>query len=93
MLQPAAHEKITRYPLPGLPGFSLPGVRTRSQRSGTRFPYTSIKMEFDQEKLNVYCGEIVYVYVNVNENDYAITPAKPLQAGTDRNIRATVCGA
>jgi hypothetical protein len=88
VLQFAAHEKITHYPLPG-----SPGVRTRSQRSGTRFPYTSIKMEFDQEKLNVYCGEIVYVYVNVNENDYAITPAKPLQAGTDRNVRATVCGA
>jgi hypothetical protein len=30
--------------------------------------------------------------VNVNEYDYAITPAKPLQAGTDRDVRATVCG-
>jgi hypothetical protein len=45
---------------PTLSGF--PGDRTRSQRSGTRFPYTSIKMELDHEKQNVSFREIVYEY-------------------------------
>ena len=33
-------------------------------------------MEFDQEKLNVYCAEIVYVYEYGYENDCVITQAK-----------------
>ena len=45
--------------------------RTRSQRSGTRFPYTNMKMELDHEKQDVSLGEIVYVYEYVNEYDYA----------------------
>jgi hypothetical protein len=49
-------------------------------------------MELDHEKQDVSLGEIVYVYEYVNENDYAITQAKLQQAGTDRNVRATVCG-
>jgi hypothetical protein len=52
-----------------------------------------MKMEFDQEKLNVYCAEIVYVYEYGYENDCVITQAKPYQAGTDRNVCVTVCGA
>ena len=51
-----------------------------------------MKMELDHEKQDVSLGEIVYVYEYVNENDYAITQAKPQQAGTDRNVHATVCG-
>jgi hypothetical protein len=93
---------VTGYPLPTArsPGIRLAGVRARSQRSGTRFPYTRIRMELDH---------IVYEYENVNENDYTITQAEPEQAlrapsaqqppisnhstgGTDRNVRATVCG-
>ena len=35
-----------------------------------------MKMELDHEKLDVYFGEIVYEYVNDNENDYATTQAK-----------------
>jgi hypothetical protein len=110
VLQPAAHEKTTYYPLPGLPGFSLPGVRTPSQRSGTRFPYTSIKMELVHEKPDVSFGEIVYEYGYENEYDCVITQAKSPRpsnrdasteprgpsaqlAGTDRNVRATACGA
>jgi hypothetical protein len=54
----------------------LSGDRARSQRSDTRFPYTTMKMELDHEKLDVYFGEIVYEYVNDNENDYATTQAK-----------------
>ena len=46
----------------------LAGVRTHSQRSGTRFPYTWMSMKLDQ---------IMYEYVNKNENDYAITQAEP----------------
>jgi hypothetical protein len=53
-----------------LPGTSLPGDRTRTQRSGTCFPYTRMRMELDH---------IVYE----NENDYAITEAKPEQALRD----------
>jgi hypothetical protein len=48
----------------------LAGDRTRSQRSGTRFPYTNIKVELDHEKQNVSFREIMYEYVNVNEYDW-----------------------
>jgi hypothetical protein len=51
-----------------------------------------MKMELDYEKPDISFGEIMYMYEYVNENDYAITQAKPQQAGTDSNVRATVCG-
>ena len=65
MLQSAA---VCGETSPTLSG--LPGDRTRSQRSGTRFLYTNMKMELDHEKPDVSLGEIVYVYEYVNEYDW-----------------------
>jgi hypothetical protein len=44
--------RIDAYSVSVLPG--KPGDRTRSQQSGTRFPYTGMRMELDHKKLNVY---------------------------------------
>jgi hypothetical protein len=68
----------------------LSGDRTCSQLSSKRFPYTSMKMELDHEKLDVFCTEIVYEYGNVNGNDYAITKVKPEQALRDPRHHASL---
>ncbi|NLB70296.1 MAG: hypothetical protein GX804_11575 [Lentisphaerae bacterium] len=54
------------------PALPLPKDRTRSQRSGTRFTYTRMRVKLEHKKPDVYSGEIVYVYGHVN--DY--TPSK-----------------
>ena len=76
------HEKTIHCPLYTIHWHGSAG----HQLAGRSYTYTAQRYMFsvhEDEKLNVYYDEIVYEYENVNENDYAITEAKPEQALRD----------
>ncbi|NLB68397.1 MAG: hypothetical protein GX804_01745, partial [Lentisphaerae bacterium] len=56
----------------------------------TRFTYTRMRTELDKEKLDVYCGEIVYEYAKI-ERERLCNHAGKTRAG-DRGCQKTSHG-